>query len=357
MLTDVVEDSFTTHTKNPNYWGTDEKYPQNRLPYIDEFKGLFIPDEATRLAALRSRKIDVLHEHGGGDLGSVDQMKSLQRTNPELQIKAVQRGPSYNVLGLNYRVPPLDDINVRRAMQMALDHKTINDTLYSGLGRWKPEGNLSTSLAGFHVPYDEWPAEIKKYYTYNPAGAEKLLDDAGYPRGADGTRFKLNMVHRELYGLAHIEIAVGYLAEIGIDLEVDTMDTPSWGARRKVLDYQVTDGTLAWEESPDYPISNYLSENPSNREYWGKPSAKMDTLIDNFYAATTLEERQRLAQEIDMLFISGHWAIWGSKGPKFYMAQPWIKGWNGEYGLSNQETAAVFARLWVDSELKKEMGF
>ena len=27
------------------------------------------------------------------------------------------------------------------------------------------------------MPYDEWPADIKKYYTYDPAGAEKLLDN------------------------------------------------------------------------------------------------------------------------------------------------------------------------------------
>ena len=36
MLTDYVEGSSLTFTKNPDYWGFDEKYPQNRLPYIDE---------------------------------------------------------------------------------------------------------------------------------------------------------------------------------------------------------------------------------------------------------------------------------------------------------------------------------
>ena len=38
MLTDWVKGSSMTYTKNPDYWGTDEKYPENRLPYIDQFR-------------------------------------------------------------------------------------------------------------------------------------------------------------------------------------------------------------------------------------------------------------------------------------------------------------------------------
>ncbi|MDE0229107.1 MAG: ABC transporter substrate-binding protein [Spirochaetaceae bacterium] len=40
MLTDVVEGVSMTFTRNPDYWGFDEKYPDNRLPYIDELTGL-----------------------------------------------------------------------------------------------------------------------------------------------------------------------------------------------------------------------------------------------------------------------------------------------------------------------------
>merc|ERR1711964_760758 len=36
MLTDYVEGSSLTFEKNPNYWGFDEKYPENRLPYVDK---------------------------------------------------------------------------------------------------------------------------------------------------------------------------------------------------------------------------------------------------------------------------------------------------------------------------------
>ena len=66
-LTDLVEGSSFTHTKNPDYWRHDEKYPQNRLPYIDELKALIIKEKATYLAALRSGRVDHLGFIGGSD--------------------------------------------------------------------------------------------------------------------------------------------------------------------------------------------------------------------------------------------------------------------------------------------------
>ena len=63
-LTEVVEGSSATWKKNPNYWGYDEKFPDNRLPYIDELSSLLIPDMSGRLAALRTGKIDIMGNSG-----------------------------------------------------------------------------------------------------------------------------------------------------------------------------------------------------------------------------------------------------------------------------------------------------
>ena len=82
-LTDLVEGSSFSHTKNPDYWRHDEKYPQNRLPYIDVLKALIIKEQATYLAALRSGKVDHLG-FIGGYLKSIDQVESLRKTNPEI---------------------------------------------------------------------------------------------------------------------------------------------------------------------------------------------------------------------------------------------------------------------------------
>ena len=89
-LTDFVEGSSVTYTKNPDYWGYDEKYPENRLPYIDRLRALIMPEVATQLAGLRTGRLDTL---GGGSawLRSLDQLESLQQTNPELVIWSFTR--------------------------------------------------------------------------------------------------------------------------------------------------------------------------------------------------------------------------------------------------------------------------
>ena len=119
-----MQGSSLTYTKNPNYWGYDEKFPENRLPYLDEIKFLIIPDPSTRLTALRTGTIARLTNL------TVDERNAFQKTNPELLMAVAMNSPWS--FGFDVRKPPFDDIRVRTAMQLALDNETINDTLLGG---------------------------------------------------------------------------------------------------------------------------------------------------------------------------------------------------------------------------------
>ena len=63
------------------------------------------------------------------------------------------------------------------------DLETINDTYYKGFADTTPSQLIG--VKGYMFPFAEWPEELKKSYTYDPDGAEALLDAAGY-----GVRFK-----------------------------------------------------------------------------------------------------------------------------------------------------------------------
>ena len=78
---------------------------------------------------------------------------------------------------------------------MAVDLDTINNTYYKGWLRPEPMGSFQP-FTGNAIPYAEWPEEVKQYYRYDPEAAEKLLDEAGYPRGADGIRFTISDIYR-----------------------------------------------------------------------------------------------------------------------------------------------------------------
>ena len=154
MLTDYVEGVSKTYTRNPDYWGYDEKYPENRLPYLDEVRRLYMAEEATRISALRSGKVDMLHQTGGVAISSFDVVRSLQRTNPDIEISPYFQG-SYTTFTLNIRNAPFDDIRVRHALQMALDLETISDTYYAGYARW--ENPSLNAVKGYHTPLKSGP--------------------------------------------------------------------------------------------------------------------------------------------------------------------------------------------------------
>ena len=223
-MTDWVEGSSITYTKNPNYWGHDEKYPENRLPYFDELQHLIIKEEATRLAGLRAGKIDFIGFTAGvSDITSVEVLDSLRRTNPEIVLEPWW-DRSENSYGLDATKPPFDDIRVRQAMQMALDLEGIDRSVYKGTSAWRPQGILGEGLSGYFTPFEEWPEEVKSGYMYDPKAAEALLDAAGYARGADGTRFKTVLNHPEKFSLGYSELAASYWADIGVDVEINVMD-------------------------------------------------------------------------------------------------------------------------------------
>ena len=350
MLTDVVEDSSVTYIRNPDYWGHDEKYPENRLPYVDEVKIAIMTEEGSILAALRSGTLDF--RSGASSLDSID---SLRKTNPEITAHTVFFR-SVSSFVPDHRRPPFNDINVRRAMQMVLDNENVAATYWKGLADPTPHGLVGVN--GFFVPFEEWDEEVKQYYRYDPEAAEKLLDEAGYPRGADGTRFKTTLNYGSWASLDYSEIAVAYWGEIGVEVEIDVLTYAEYHERMfsRTGDGMYS-GIAANQFNPVYMANNYHTDHKWNRG--GSQWPELDVRVDAVNGARTTEEQQRLIADADRYAMSRHWLIYGPKSPSFYLAQPWLVGYNGELdeALSRVESNTLFARLWIDSALKKEMGY
>ena len=350
MLTDLVEESSATYTKNPDYWDYDEKYPENRLPYVDEIKAVIIPDEAATYAALRSRALDFKRWDT-----SLDAADSMRKTNPEIGVHEVFFR-SVASFAPNHREPPFNDVNVLRAMQMALDNETIARTLWKGVADPTPQGLIG--VQGFYTPFEEWDEEVKQYYRYDPERAEKLLDEAGYPRGADGTRFTTTLNYGAWADLDYSHIAAAYWAEIGVNVEIDELSYAEYHERLFARSGEGMYSQIARNNFDPYlAVSWYHSREQWNRG--GSQWPELDAMVEAALAASTPEEAERLIAEADEYAMSRHWLIWGPMSPIHFYHQPWVIGYNGELlnGIGPGKETTMYARFWIDSALKTEMGF
>ena len=356
LLTDWTEGSSFTVQKNPDYWKDDEKYPGNRLPYIDEIQGLFIKEEETRLAGLRSGKIDFMGAPAGwSDIASVEVLESLQKSNPEIVLQAWW-DRSENSYAIDASKPPFDDVRVRRAMQMAIDLEGIDRSVYKGTSAWQPQGIIGEGVSGYFTPFEEWPEEVKSGYRYDPAGAEALLDEAGYPRGADGTRFKTVLNHFYRFPLGFSELAATYWSDIGVDVEINVLDEAGAGPARSNRTWEGLIFHTLGNNTEPLGFVRQMVHSSSYEDLHGIRYPELDALLDAAQATDSEEERQKLVKEVDLYTMGNHWWIWGPKAGKYMAHQPWLIGFNGENWLGFMERG-VLHRLWIDSALKAKMGF
>ena len=352
ILKDFVGGSSATCVKNPNYWGYDERYPQNKLPYIDTLKFLIIPDDATALAALRTGKITVM------DQISRQNAQSMQKTNPDILQVLVPFGATGSI-DPRMDVTPFSDIRVRKAMQLSLDLPTIANTYYGGTASPYPAALTANSMTGMGWPYDLWPQDLKNEYSYNPTAAKQLLSDAGYPTG-----FKTNVVAQTTSDMDLLQIVKSYFAAIGIDMSIKTMDPPAWNAFVLVgrkYDQLATrpTGSLGLQYEPIRQLTKFQTGTGFNY------SMVSDPAFDAFYAqataATSLDQVKQALRDANEYVARHHWAISLLQANLFALYQPWLKGYNGQ-GCTVAIVAGpqflffYWSRFWIDQSLAKSSG-
>jgi peptide/nickel transport system substrate-binding protein len=345
ILTDFAEGTSATFSKNPKYWGYDERHPENRLPYADEFKVVCIPDTATALAALRTGKIDIITEIGW------QQAKSLTQTNPDLlQAKMPVGGPG-PILRVDKE--PFTDIKVRKALQLAIDRKTIAQTHYGGTVEGIPCGVVNPAHKGYAYPYEDWPQELKDEYSYNLEKARQLLAEANYPNG-----FKTNVVAATNADLELVQVVQAMFKDIGVDMEIKTMDpaTLMGFAIQKKHDQMYWNnfpGSCGRTFIPQMNIAAFASTDMAN--YGNVQDSAYDAIYQKFMTTTDLQEAKRLVKEAVKYALEQHWTINICPTYTYNVYQPYLKGYSGEF-IGRGALGWLFSRLWVDQDLKASMG-
>ncbi|MGE0257769.1 MAG: ABC transporter substrate-binding protein [Alphaproteobacteria bacterium] len=175
-----------------------------KTPAVKHLVMKVIPDESTRLAALKGGEIDIAYSIRG------DLAKELQAT-PGLTLKSVVLQATNWIYFPEQWDPksPWHKLQVRQAANLALDRKGWNDALFLG------GCNINNSIIPHSFDYYWQPPEA----VYDPAKAKKLLAEAGYPNGFDAGPFWCDASYSNIG-----EVAVNSLQQIGIRTTLQLME-------------------------------------------------------------------------------------------------------------------------------------
>jgi len=320
MLTDFIEASTATYSKNPDYWGYDPRHPENKLPYSDQVKLICIPDASSALAAMRTGKIDYFSGL------TWQQSGTLAKSNPEIvQIHFQERGG-----GAAMRVDrePFTDIRVRQALNLTIDRAAVAASYYGGTVDGKPVSMISPTLTGWAVPFDEWP--FKDEYSYNPTRAKELLTEAGYPNG-----FNTHIDLGSSGDTSFYQMLQAFFQEVSVNMEIRSMDPM---ALRAFINDKKNEAMAAADLGATHPpnisigsMKTTQASNPINHN-----DANYDALADKFTMANSTEEARQIANQCDIYPVERHWHVVVCGTNSYASWQPWLKGYNGENMLWSQ---------------------
>jgi len=166
-----------TFVRNPNCF-----YPG--LPYADSVEIVINPDPNAAFAAFLAGKYDFGPEYGmairRGDLAAAK--KRLGKWWLSLPTREYLV-PAGSVTAMKLDQDPLRDVRVRRAIAMADNWREILERNPLAQGKGAPNPFIPAALKDWSIPIKELPAEGKKLYEGDPAGAKQLLTEAGLSRG------------------------------------------------------------------------------------------------------------------------------------------------------------------------------
>jgi peptide/nickel transport system substrate-binding protein len=213
-----------TFTRNEDYWGDAAQVAEVVFDYI--------PDNQAALNAALAGEVDAVT---GFDANLKEQIEATGEFTLELG-QSTDKG----TLAFNQTTGPLADQRVRQAIRQAIDHDAFVEALASGETLYGPIPSL-----------DPGYEDLSDVAPYDPEAARALLAEAGVED------LTLELTIPSFYSTTIPQILVSDLGEVGITLEVDSVDFPTW-----LNDVYI---------NKDYDLSFVLHTEAHDFENWANP--------------------------------------------------------------------------------------
>jgi peptide/nickel transport system substrate-binding protein len=258
-----------TLVRNDKYWGPKA--------HLDSVVFRFLPESTTQPAALQNNEVDLIYPQP--QLDQVQQVKALPDVTSQINF-----GPTFEHFTLNFKNEHLANLKVRQALATGLNQQELVDrTVKQFSDQAKPLGNRI-----FLTNQPEYQDHFGQYGKGDVAGAQKLLEEAGYTKGADGIYAKdgkklslrISTTAGNQLRETQEELFQAQMKKVGIDIKIVNADN------RKFFGEWCPQGNFdianfAWVGSPfsiSGSLGTYVTGQGSN---YGKYSNKK---VDDLFA-------------------------------------------------------------------------
>lgn len=323
-----------TAKRNPDYYFSG-------VPYVDDVALLVVPEDATAIASLRGKQIDI------NGVSQTDR-KALATSNPEIQFIDYPQNQIY-FMYWKQNAPPFNDIRVRQAVSMALDREEMIKVFWEGTGYYNSSG-IPAGLPPYWL--DPKGADFgpnAKYFKRDIDAAKKLLADAGVPNLKVPLIASLNA-----YGNTFnqsVEVVIKQLKDAGITAELRQQDYSAYISSTFLAKFD--DGAMVWgletpyQEPHDYLFNMY---HPKGTRNHGGPvnDPKLTEMIEAQMKNLNEADRLKQIQDIQRYTAEKCYYVFGVAGNTSIAYQPWVKNLNyqGDYGRG----AEYVPQIWLDGK-------
>ena len=278
-----------TFVKNPNY--------NRKNVDVESFKIKIIPDNDSKLLALRNKEVDLIL--GTNNL-SYDSYNSLQK-DKSFAGKTSDTVIQTRYIGINTDTSPFDDVSVRKAINYAIDTKSLRKNILGDIEKEAP------SILDKNLPYCNVDTES---YSYSEQTAKDLLEKAGWKdqdgdgiREKDGTKLSVNIsCSSDQAMLKDISEAVASdLKKVGFEVKTSSSETMNHYKNIAEGKYQLAIGITYNIPMDPYKLVSSFSKNPVMDNMTSKALTSMknsDELIRSLNTMTDKKEIQNVYNTI-----------------------------------------------------------
>ncbi|MBU2578157.1 ABC transporter substrate-binding protein [Patescibacteria group bacterium] len=284
----------------------NERYFIPGRPYLDEIVIRLEEDPKAQMIEMERQEAHVLPTFM--DLPGLDRLS--QSKHLIITPRGYEGLGPINWLAFNLLRKPLDDKRVRQAMAYAMDPEFITGYLHRGRSRRAP-GPISPDSTFYTPDVHTYPVDLER--------AERLLDEAGYPRKPDDKRFSLTLDYIPVIPSQQGDVALylkRQLARVGIDVRVRRSESfPEWAERIGNWDFDMTmDAVYNWGDPVIGVHRTYLSDNIRKGVIWSNTQNYRNRRVDEILKQAAMEadtvRRKALYSEFQQILTEELPVIW-----------------------------------------------